>query len=141
MNKQRKNKLYRFIVIGAILGLVIGLVLYALRQNISLFYTPSEIVQGKVVGTQTLRAGGMVVKQSIRHLKNKHVILFKITDYHAMILVRYQGILPDLFREGQGVVVQGRLIDINNQPVINATTVLAKHDENYRPPELQNIQH
>jgi len=135
MKLVRKKKLQRLFIISLTLSVVVGLVLYALRQNISLFYTPSEIAEGQAPFGPMIRAGGVVVVHSIRHPKASREVEFKITDFQHALRVHYRGILPDLFREGQGVVVQGHLL---NTGLLSATTVLAKHDENYQPPELRN---
>lgn len=134
MHPVRRRKLTVIVVVLALLALACGLVLYALRQNISLFYTPTQIVEGKVPKQHRLRVGGMVVKGSISRDANGLDVTFKISDYVETILVRYHGILPDLFREGQGVVVQGMLVA---NTTFRATEVLAKHDENYMPPEVK----
>lgn len=136
MNCVRKQRLQRILLLSLLLSVVVGLVLYALRQNISLFYTPSEIAEGKAPLYHSIRAGGMVVVHSIERPKTSQYIVFKITDFKHTLSVQYRGILPDLFREGQGVVVQGKLLDTH---FMKATLVLAKHDENYKPPELRNI--
>lgn len=132
MNPVRKRKLLIISSALIILGLAATLILYALRQNISLFYTPTQIVNNEAPLGIDIRAGGMVVKKSIIRGAGLNVH-FKITDYHHEVLVSYTGILPDLFREEQGVVVEGQL---KNHQVI-ATRVLAKHDENYMPPEVK----
>lgn len=140
MNPRRKNRLY--LVIGVLVGLVVtvSLVLYALRANIDLFYTPSEILMGKgeqhekpEVG-QRLRIGGMVMPGSVQRDPNSLSVNFKLYDANGVVDVTYTGILPDLFREGQGVVAQGVLEPGN---VIQAKEVLAKHDEKYTPPEVE----
>jgi len=135
MNPVRKKKLQRLFSISLVLSLVVGLVLYALRQNISLFYTPSEIAEGRAPLGPMIRAGGLVVVDSIQHPKASQDVEFQITDFQHTLRVHYRGILPDLFREGQGVVVQGHLL---GKALLRATSVLAKHDENYQPPELKN---
>ena len=132
MNPVRKRKLLIISSALIILGLAATLILYALRQNISLFYTPTQIVNNEAPLEIDIRAGGMVVKKSIIRGAGLNVH-FKITDYHHEVLVSYTRILPDLFREEQGVVVEGQL---KNHQVI-ATRVLAKHDENYMPPEVK----
>jgi cytochrome c-type biogenesis protein CcmE len=114
------------------------LILYALRQNISLFYTPTQFVESdiellKKSGSKTIRVGGLVVPGSIaRHDLD---VRFKLTDYQQTIEVVYHGILPDLFREGQGIVAQGQVIDHQH---LQALIVLAKHDEKYMPPEIRD---
>ncbi len=143
MNPRRKKRL--FIVISSIglVGAALGLMLYALTQNIDLFYTPSEILNGKELAAgkvgekpqigQRLRVGGMVVDGSVERSNDSLDVLFRVTDTGPEVTIKYTGILPDLFREGQGIVAQGVLVA---EDVIEATEVLAKHDEEYMPPEL-----
>lgn len=140
MNPRRKSrfKLVIFVVLG--IAIASGLMLYALRQNIDLFYTPSEVIQGKdnnpnqkpEVG-QRIRVGGMVVEGTVVRDPKSLKVRFDLNDIGPAITVEYEGILPDLFREGQGIVAQGVL---TQSAVLSATEVLAKHDENYVPPEL-----
>lgn len=140
MNPRRKKRLIMTssILVGA--AFATGLVLYALSQNIDLFYTPTEIVQGKgaeevkpEVG-QRLRVGGLVVPGSVRREGSGLTVAFNLIDVGpAEITVEYEGILPDLFREGQGIVAQGILVAPNR---LQASEVLAKHDEEYMPPGL-----
>jgi cytochrome c-type biogenesis protein CcmE len=111
--------------------------LVALDQNIDLFYTPSEIVEGKQgvmpkIG-QRLRIGGMVLPGTVNRDEQTLMVEFDLADIGPAVTVRYQGILPDLFREGQGIVAQGHL---QSARLIVAEEVLAKHDEAYMPPEL-----
>ena len=135
MNPVRKRRLLLLFFIVSVLSLVTGLVLYALGQNISLFYTPTQIAEGEAPRKQTIRLGGMVVKGSILRAKNDLSVQFKLTDYKQTVTVNYRGILPDLFREEQGIVALGELRD--NQH-FNAKEVLAKHDANYMPPEVKD---
>ncbi|HDR2162844.1 TPA: cytochrome c maturation protein CcmE [Enterobacter cancerogenus] len=139
MNTRRRNRLWAAVAIVSGLSLTAGLVLYALGSNIDLFYTPEEIHTGKretgvrpEIG-QRLRVGGMVKSGSVERARDSLDIRFQIYDASSAITVRYSGILPDLFREEQGVVVQGELLPGN---VVLAKEVLAKHDENYTPPEV-----
>jgi cytochrome c-type biogenesis protein CcmE len=120
-----------FILVFA--SLAIGLVSYALRGNINLFFPPADIVAGKAPLGQSIRLGGMVVEGSIQRSPDSLEVRFDVTDYKATVTAVYVGILPDLFAEGQGVVTAG-VLDENG--VFNATEVLAKHDENYMPPEV-----
>ncbi len=140
MNIRLSNRLWVALAVLAGLTLTITLVLYALRSNIDLFYTPGEILYDKretqqrpVVG-QRLRVGGMVMPGSVRRDPNSLKVNFSIYDAEGSVDVSYEGILPDLFREGQGVVVQGELGEKNH---LLAKEVLAKHDENYTPPEVK----
>lgn len=135
MKPARQRKIGFILLMLLIAGIATALVLYALRQNISLFYTPTQIAQGEAAGMHGIRAGGMVVPGSILRSPGDMTIRFKITDYKHTVDVVYRGVLPDLFREGQGIVAQGELID--NQH-FKATTVLAKHDEKYMPPEVRD---
>ncbi|MDV6316931.1 cytochrome c maturation protein CcmE [Idiomarina sp. HP20-50] len=139
MNPRRKQRLTWVAILVIGVSVATGLMLYALSQNIDLFYTPSELVEGKgedkqkpEVG-QRLRIGGMVVEGSVERNPKTLEVSFKITDTGPEVTVLYQGILPDLFREGQGIVAQGELIE---PTVLQASEVLAKHDEEYMPPEL-----
>ncbi|MFJ1268125.1 cytochrome c maturation protein CcmE [Legionella lytica] len=134
MNPARKRKLLILLSALIALSLAAGLVLYALRQNISLFYTPTQIAEGQAPAKQAIRVGGMVEKGSLVRAKEGLKVEFKVSDLRKTVTVVHTGILPDLFREGQGVVVEGQLID--NQHVL-ATRVLAKHDEKYMPPEVK----
>ncbi len=138
MNPRRKKRLG--LVLALIVGIstTVGLMLYALNQNMDLFYTPTELVNGKPDGTkpevgQRLRIGGMVVKGSVKRDPESLEVSFKVADVGPSVTVTYDGILPDLFREGQGIVAQGVLV---GPTTIKAHEVLAKHDENYMPPEV-----
>ncbi len=138
MNPRRKKRLTIVLAILLGIGVSVGLMLYALSQNMDLFYTPSEIVNGKPDGTkpevgQRLRIGGMVVEGSVKRDPNSLKVSFKLKDRGPQVTVTYDGILPDLFREGQGIVAQGVLSDATT---VEAFEVLAKHDENYMPPEI-----
>lgn len=133
MHPVRRKKLFKIIIPVCLLALVTALVMYALRQNISLFYTPTDVVQGKVPKALNIRMGGRVVEGSVIRGDDLN-IQFELTDMNQNIQVYYRGLLPDLFREGQGLVVEGMLSD-NGQ--FKAHRVLAKHDENYMPPEAR----
>lgn len=141
MNIRRRNRLYVVVAVLVGLGLATSLVMYALRSNIDLFYTPSEILYGKgedhqkPEAGQRLRVGGMVMPGSVKRDPKTLAVSFKLYDANGVVSVSYEGILPDLFREGQGVVAQGVLEDGN---LVNAKEVLAKHDEKYTPPEIQD---
>ncbi len=123
------------IIVGALATLAIAavLILNALNSNIALYVTPSEVAAGKAPKGQTFRIGGMVKDASLK--RDELVVHFIITDLVKEIPVTYKGILPDLFKEGKGAVVQGKL-DPDGQFV--ASEVLAKHDENYMPPEAKH---
>jgi cytochrome c-type biogenesis protein CcmE len=132
MNPKRKQRL--FIILGLVsgLGVAVGLVMYALSQNINLFFTPTQIAKGDAPETQTIRVGGMVADGTVDRDPQSLKVSFDVTDFDHNVRVTYEGILPDLFREGQGVVVQGRI----SGDQLLASEVLAKHDENYMPPEV-----
>ncbi|NMM40216.1 cytochrome c maturation protein CcmE [Pseudoalteromonas arctica] len=139
MNPRRKKRLLGVVAIIVGIGAAIGLVLYALQENINLFYTPSELIEGKGSNKekphigQKLRIGGMVVPGSVIRDETSLQVSFTLIDTGPLVTIKYQGILPDLFREGQGIVAQGVLIEPD---VIEAFEVLAKHDEEYMPAEV-----
>ncbi len=141
MNTRRRNRLYAAVAILLGLGLATALVMYALRSNIDLFYTPGEILYGKgeahekPEAGQRLRVGGMVMPGSVRRDPNTLAVSFKLYDARGVVSVSFEGILPDLFQEGQGVVAQG-VLAAGNQVI--AKEVLAKHDEKYTPPEIED---
>jgi cytochrome c-type biogenesis protein CcmE len=122
-------------IVGAIvaIGIAVALILNALNSNIALFVTPSEVAAGKAPAGQAFRIGGMVKEGTVK--RDGLTVNFVITDMAKDIPVAYTGILPDLFKEGKGAVIQGRL-DPNGKFI--ASEVLAKHDENYMPPEAQH---
>jgi cytochrome c-type biogenesis protein CcmE len=132
MNPKRKQRL--MIILGLLvgLGIVVGLVMYALSQNINLFFTPTQIARGEAPPAQMIRVGGMVAEGTVERNLQTLEVAFDVTDFESSVPVTYEGILPDLFREGQGVVVQGRV----TEGQFIASQVLAKHDENYMPPEV-----
>ncbi len=121
------------VIVVSVVGFTVAalFVLNALRSNLVFFYSPSEVLAGEAPRAQRFRVGGLVVQGSVK--KSGAKVDFIVTDMNAKISVHYEGILPDLFREGQGIVAQGRLM-ANNRFV--ADEVLAKHDENYMPPEV-----
>lgn len=135
MHIVRKRKLVRVLFMLATLIVVTLLVLYALRQNISLFYTPTQVCTGAAPVGTNIRIGGMVVRGSLIHGKKDLFVQFLVTDYKHSVAVLYRGVLPDLFREGQGIVATGKL-SVAKQ--FMADNVLAKHDENYMPPEVKD---
>ncbi|QEY62120.1 cytochrome c maturation protein CcmE [Metapseudomonas lalkuanensis] len=133
MNPVRKKRLYIILAILAGVGVAVALALSALQQNINLFYTPTQIANGEAPQDTRIRAGGMVEKGSVQRSGNSLDVQFVVTDFAKSVTIRYHGILPDLFREGQGIVALGKL---NGDGVLVADEVLAKHDENYMPPEV-----
>ena len=114
-------------------GAAIGLALFAFQKNLLYFYSPSQIASSEVGEGQMFRLGGLVVEGSVVRESDGITTQFDLTDTAGSITVSYTGLLPDLFREGQGIVAQGK---INQQGVFVAQEVLAKHDENYMPPEV-----
>jgi len=133
MNPLRKKRLFIILGILAGVGVAVGLALSALQQNINLFYTPTQIAAGEAPQDARIRAGGMVKEGSVSRSADSLDVQFVVTDFAQDVTIRYRGILPDLFREGQGIVALGRL---NGEGVLVADEVLAKHDENYMPPEV-----
>ena len=137
MNPKRKTRLYVVLFIVTAVGGTTAALLMALEQNINMFYPPADVVSGVAPTDRVIRAGGMVLAGSVARSSESLAVSFTLTDYNgADFNVRYEGILPDLFREGQGILVQGRL---DEQGAFQATEVLAKHDENYMPPELMEL--
>jgi cytochrome c-type biogenesis protein CcmE len=130
---RKTRRLYLVIVSLALLAGAVALVLTALRQDIVFFLSPTELATKPPAPGRTIRVGGLVEKGSLQKLGSDGTILFKVTDLTKSIEVRYRGILPDLFREGQGVVIEG---SVNEQGEFIASEVLAKHDEKYMPPEV-----
>ena len=127
----KKKRFYLLFSAFTFFCFIVGTILIVLQDNILFFYTPSEILQKDLKKDEKVRLGGLVEENSIT--RNDTKINFTITDLKKTIEVTYEGILPDLFREGQGVIVKGYLQ--NN--IFEATEVLAKHDENYMPPEIK----
>lgn len=133
MNPVRKKRLYIVLAILCGVGVAVALALSALQQNINLFYTPTQIANGEAPEGTRIRAGGLVEEGSVKRSADSLEVDFVVTDGAHEVTIRYHGILPDLFREGQGIVALGR---VNEQGVLMADEVLAKHDENYMPPEV-----
>ncbi|OGV30865.1 MAG: cytochrome c biogenesis protein CcmE [Legionellales bacterium RIFCSPHIGHO2_12_FULL_35_11] len=133
MHHLRKRRLNVIILMLLVLGSAITLVMYALRQNISLFYSPSELVKQHIPTNKLIRVGGLVVPGSVYRSTKSLLVKFKVTDNKESINIVYKGVLPDLFREGQSIVTQGYME--GNE--FRAIEVLAKHDENYMPPEVK----
>jgi cytochrome c-type biogenesis protein CcmE len=126
----------RFILIAAslaVLGIATALILSAFRENLVFFFSPSDIVAHKAPAERTFRVGGMVETGSVK--RDGVQVRFVVTDTANTVPVVFQGILPDLFREGKGVVAQGKL---GSDGVFHASEVLAKHDENYMPPDAKH---
>ena len=133
MHPVRRQRLLLVLFVVLFSSAAIGLMVYALSGNINLFYPPAEVAAGKAPAGQQSRVGGMVVEGSVQRSDNSLEVRFEVTDYQAAVPVVYTGILPDLFDEGQGAVAAGVL---NESGVLQASEVLAKHDENYMPPEV-----
>ena len=136
MNPVRRNRL---LLIGLmVLGVAtaVGFALNAFNQNLMFFYAPSEVLAGQAPQDHPFRLGGLVRNGSVQRLPNGLTTRFDVTDQAQNVTIEYTGILPDLFREGQGIIANGRLDD-NGDFV--AEEVLAKHDENYMPPELADM--
>ncbi len=130
----RKKRRLTLIGLGMLLlSAATALVLTAFQDNLVFFYSPSDLQTKPLAADQRFRLGGMVADGSVE--RDGQTIRFTVTDYAASTPVVFSGILPDLFREGQGVVTEGRL---NAEGVFQATEVLAKHDENYMPPEVSD---
>ena len=137
MNPKRENRLFMasFLLIG-VAGSISALFV-ALEQNLNMFYPPSEVVSGVAPIETNIRAGGMVEEDSLIRASNSLKVSFVLSDRAGSeFTVYYTGILPDLFREGQGILVEGEL---QQDGSFEATEVLAKHDENYMPPELMSL--
>ena len=136
MNPIRKQRLYALIaiLIGSLLAT--WLVVSALSENMNLFYSPTEIKEANLNQDTLIRAGGMVKAGSIIKSKDSLDVSFTVTDYQNDLLIKYKGILPDLFAENAGVVVRGKLTPEGD---FLAIEVLAKHDENYMPPEVAKL--
>ena len=126
----------RMLIIGLLvvgMGLATALILQAFNQNLMYFYSPSDVQAGKAPDARDFRIGGLVVVGSVKRATDKLAVEFTLSDLKQEVVVRYEGILPDLFREGQGIVANGKL---GPDGVFAAREVLAKHDENYMPPEV-----
>lgn len=134
MKAHRRKRLSIIVFITVGMSIAIGLTLYALSQNIDLFYTPTQVAAGEVAPGQRIRIGGMVKEGSVMSATDSLRVEFETTDYVSDVLIRYEGILPDLFREGQGIVVEG---SVDSSGLFIASRVLAKHDENYMSQEVK----
>ena len=133
MTPARKKRLFFIIFLVTGIAVAAGFALYAFNQNLMFYFSPSEVKQGKAPVNKLFRMGGMVVDGTFKKEKNTLKVFFDITDYAQTVTVEYTGLLPDLFREGQGIISRGKL---NADGVFVAEEVLAKHDENYMPPEV-----
>ena len=135
MTPRRQRMLTVALVLSGV-GLAVGLALQAFEENLLFFYSPTEILAGEPPVGRQFRLGGMVADDSLLREPGSLTLQFTVTDFENDIIVNYTGVLPDLFREGQGVVAKGEL-----QPdgSFRADEVLAKHDENYMPPEVADM--
>ena len=140
--KLKTQRLFKVSSLLIIFLIGCSILFYNLKNNLVFFFSPSEILEKEISSIENVRLGGMVKKGSVKkkeiEIESKKVqeTVFTVTDFEKEISVYYIGILPDLFSEGQGVVVEGNLVNKNR---FKAKVVLAKHDENYMPPELDNI--
>jgi len=134
MKPHRRKRLIMILYIVVGISLSVSLVLYALKQNISLYYTPTQVLAGQTPTGSIFRVGGLVEKGTLKMDPKKLSVIFALSDLKQSLIVNYQGVLPDLFREGQGVVADGSY-DPKTQ-VFTAVQILAKHDASYMPPEV-----
>jgi len=133
MNPQRKKRLaiVSLIILG--MGASAGLILTAFEKNLLYFYSPTQVSKGEAPVGKPFRIGGIVKINSVARVSDGLKVSFDLTDNKQTVTVNFEGILPDLFREGQGIVANGKL---DNTGIFQASEVLAKHDENYMPPEV-----
>ena len=136
MTPTRKGRLILISMVIFGVAVATAIFLTAFKDNIMFFKSPTEVSQKDYPENRSFRLGGMVKEGSLQRLDNSLKVLFAVTDYGADVQVEYEGILPDLFREGQGVVAIGYM---QNDQLFVAEEVLAKHDENYMPPEVNDI--
>ncbi len=134
MNHKQKRKLFSILGILFLLFLASGFILFALKQNINLFYTPTELFAQNINPKNAIRIGGYVKDHSVQYDATGEKVIFIVTDRKNELTVEYQGILPNLFREGQTVVVTGKL---GENHILKANQVLAKHDEKYIPKSIE----
>ncbi|MFK5912969.1 MAG: cytochrome c maturation protein CcmE [Woeseiaceae bacterium] len=133
MKPARKKRLFFIVFLIAGVALAAWFAMYAFNQNLMFYFSPSDIKQGKAPTNKIFRMGGMVVEGTFKKEPKSLMVHFDLTDYEKTVSVEYEGILPDLFKEGQGIISRGKL---NSDGVFVAEEVLAKHDENYMPPEV-----
>ncbi|MGR9099363.1 MAG: cytochrome c maturation protein CcmE [Gammaproteobacteria bacterium] len=133
MKSERRQRLLFILLMVAGVGVAAAFALKAFNENLMYFFSATEVVEGKAPKNAVFRLGGMVVEGSVKRTGKGLRVRFDLTDFSRRVTVEYTGILPDLFREGQGIVAKGRL---NGKGVFIADEVLAKHDENYMPPEV-----
>lgn len=133
MTPARKKRLSLIVLMVAGISVGVAFALNALNDNIMFFFSPADIQAGKAPENKDFRVGGMVVEGTVARPGEGLTVEFELTDNASTVKVKYTGILPDLFREGQGIIANGRL---NSSGEFVASEVLAKHDENYMPPEV-----
>ena len=131
MNQIRKKRLYNILLVSLFSVSGISLILYSLNSNLDYFFTPTELKEQNISSDKRIKIGGMVLEGSV--FRNDSNISFTVTDYESFVRVEFKGIVADLFQEGSGVVALGYL----NDEVFYAEEVLAKHDENYMPPNIK----
>ena len=131
MNQIRKKRLYNILLVSLFSVSGISLILFSLNSNLDYFFTPTELKEQNISSDKRIKIGGMVLEGSV--FRNDSNISFTVTDYESFVKVEFKGIVPDLFQEGSGVVALGYL----NDEVFYAEEVLAKHDENYMPPNIE----
>jgi len=129
----RKRRLALSLLVLVGIGIAVAFALKAFNENLMFFFSASEVREGKAPATRDFRLGGMVVNGSVHRLADGLTVRFDVTDFAQTVTIQYTGILPDLFREGQGIIAKGRLRD---DGIFHAAEVLAKHDEKYMPPEV-----
>jgi cytochrome c-type biogenesis protein CcmE len=134
MKPHRRKKFGIILFIAAGLSVAVGFTAFALKQNINMFYTPTQVAEGEVGAGQHFRIGGMVKTGTVLGATDSLKVNFVTTDFVSDVPIQYEGILPDLFREGQGIVAEG---EIDAAGVFQASRVLAKHDENFMSPEVK----
>ena len=133
MHPLRKRRLILVVTMVCGIAVAVGFGLVAFNQNLMFFFTPTDVQAGKAPQGRLFRMGGMVVDGSVKRSEKNVDVAFDLTDNEKAVTVKYSGILPDLFREGQGIIAMGKL---NSEGEFIAEEVLAKHDENYMPPEV-----
>ena len=131
MNPIRKKRIYKILLVLAFSVSGVSLILYSLNSNLDYFFTPSELKSQNIPSDKRVKLGGMVMKGSVERISSQ--ISFVVTDYETSLKVIYEGIVPDLFKEESGVVVLG----FYKNEIVYAEEVLAKHDENYMPPNIE----
>lgn len=133
MTPVRKKRLLLIVLMVAGVSVAVGFALKAFNENLMFFFSVTDVVKGKAPAVKDFRLGGMVVNGSVKREDGSLAVMFDLTDNAEVITVYYDGILPDLFREGQGIISKGKM---RADGVFEADEVLAKHDENYMPPEV-----